>query len=248
MTRNRIDRKIFEKIKSHPNVDMVEQSIKNAITQIRKKNGITINAAAQIFAESRGFSVFRYLDDEDIESLKNSKDKNIQTKTRIKSVTKIVNLRISNIDENLLPPILARNSIKMAEKVYPLIYVLENSLRHLILSKMNAKYGSTWWDSNVPSKIRATVEQRKTLEGKNRWHSIRGAHEIFYTDFGDLVSIIDTNWDIFKDLFPSQKWIESKLDEIELSRNIIAHNNLLPDREIKRIKLYFGDFKRQLNK
>jgi len=37
------------------------------------------------------------------------------------------------------------------------------------------------------------------------------------------------------------------MKQLELSRNIIAHNNPLPPREVERIKMYLEDLKRQLN-
>ena len=85
-------------------------------------------------------------------------------------------------------------------------------------------------------------------ENVNRWHSRRGANPIFYTDMGDLSSIIIGNWDVFDALFPNQAWITQKFNEIELSRNIIAHNNFLEEREIKRIRLYFEDWNKQISK
>ncbi len=79
-----------------------------------------------------------------------------------------------------------------------------------------------------------------------RWHIRRGEQEIYYTDFGDLRSMIQSNWTDFEDLFPDQNWITSRLDELEASRNIIAHSNVLDDREIGRIALYLQDWTRQV--
>lgn len=99
----------------------------------------------------------------------------------------------------------------------------------------------------MAGEIKREVERRKALEGAHRWHYTRGDHEIFYTNFGDLISIISTNWGVFQPLFNRFGWIQAKLEEIELSRNIIAHNNPLPKREFDRIELSFGDLKKQLH-
>lgn len=239
-------KEIFEKIKSNPKVTISEQAIRNAITKIRKDNpGVTLKAAAHIFSNSRGFSVYRNLDKDDVNSLKN-----YETRGKIKIITKssikkIVH-RIENIETNLLPSNLSENATKMAREVYPLIYVLENLLRNFISSKLSKKHGNDWWNKKVSSGIKREVDGRKRSEGKNRWHSKRGEHDIFYTDFGDLKNIIINNWQDFRDIFPRVEWVSNKLDEIEMSRNIIAHNNLLPDREIKRLRLYFDDFRKQI--
>jgi hypothetical protein len=47
-------------------------------------------------------------------------------------------------------------------------------------------------------------------------------------------------------MFPDLTWVKSRIDSIGLSRNIVAHNNPLPNREIQRLKIYFGDWIRQL--
>jgi len=58
--------------------------------------------------------------------------------------------------------------------------------------------------------------------------------------------LIQTHWEHFDDLFPDQNWIVSRLDELEVSRNVIAHGNLLDDRELGRIHLYLQDWVRQV--
>ena len=110
-------------------------------------------------------------------------------------------------------------------------------------------FGEKWWSQPevVSNDIKREVERRKALEGANRWHYKRGSHEIFYTDFGDLSLIIGNNWKEFKPLFPSLRWIQAKLEEVELSRNIVAHNNPLPKREFDRIDMVLGDLQKQLD-
>lgn len=56
---------------------MTEQSIRNALSRIRTKYFLTLNAAAEVFAQKRGFSVTRYLDDKDRETLKTLEIKKI---------------------------------------------------------------------------------------------------------------------------------------------------------------------------
>jgi hypothetical protein len=74
----------------------------------------------------------------------------------------------------------------------------------------------------------------------------RGAGPLFYTDFGDLKSIIQSNWPAFDDLFPDQNWLLARLTELEASRNIIAHMNPLDERENARLGLYLRDWTRQV--
>jgi len=152
------------------------------------------------------------------------------------------------VDTFHLPKNLASEANRMAE-IYPKLFVLENLVRYIVKSVLTDSVGEHWWTrpNVVSSDIKREVERRKALEGANRWHYKRGSHEIFYTDFGDLSLIIGNNWEFFKDLFPSLRWIQAKLEEVELSRNIVAHNNPLPKREFNRIDMILGDLEKQLD-
>lgn len=133
--------------------------------------------------------------------------------------------------------------------VYPDLYVFENLMRYVVMNELEKKQGANWWiEPNIVSNtIAKKVEDRKSKEGTNRWHSKRGNHEIFYTDFGDISDIITNNWKDFKSTFPNLKWIQTRLEETELSRNIVAHNNPLLKKECDRIKMFLDDLKKQLN-
>ena len=73
-----------------------------------------------------------------------------------------------------------------------------------------------------------------------------GHTPIYYTDFGDLGSLLQNNWPDFEDLFPDRNWILARIGELELSRNIIAHSNTLDERELLRIRLYLQDWIKQV--
>ena len=91
------------------------------------------------------------------------------------------------------------------------------------------------------------MKDRISKESANPWHGKRGSAPIFYTDIKHLFSIIKNNWPDFEDLFPNQNWIETRISEIEISRNIVAHNNPLAKRDIQRLSLYFEDWENQIN-
>ena len=149
------------------------------------------------------------------------------------------------VTDPLLPKKIVDDAKKMAE-IYPVVYIFENSVRNLI-SKVLEVSGVGWWDRKVGGKIKAKVKERMDKEEKNRWHGRRGAHSIFYADIDDLSSIIVANWAEFQDIFPDQQWVTGKIAEIEISRNVIAHNNPLEDHDIDRLKVNFGDWNRQIS-
>lgn len=146
-----------------------------------------------------------------------------------------------------LPSNLSKDANRMAE-IYPSMYVLENLLRFVIIKVLSEVFTQNWWNNPevTPTEVKNEVEKRMYKEGVNRWHYKRGSHGIFYTNFGDLVSIISKNWKQFSPLFNKLNWVQTKLEEVELSRNIIAHNNPLPQREFDRIKMCLEDMQKQL--
>ena len=59
-----------------------------------------------------------------------------------------------------------------------------------------------------------------------------------------MPGIILNNWAHFEDLFDSQDWVKVRFGDMEKSRNVIAHNNVLEDAELERTRLYLQDWAR----
>jgi hypothetical protein len=117
-------------------------------------------------------------------------------------------------------------------------------VRELVAQKLRDSHGDAWWDTKVPSATRKKVEERRKQEQNNKWHQPRSRSNINYTDFGDMPGIILNNWTDFEQLFDTQEWVKSRFGDMEKSRNVIAHNNVLEDAEIDRIRLYLQDWAR----
>jgi hypothetical protein len=143
-------------------------------------------------------------------------------------------------------PLSVRRAALQALPVYIAFFCLENSVRELVMERLAEAHGPSWWESQAAVRLKAKVATRQEKENRDRWHVRRGEHEIFYTDFGDLKSLIVNNYSDFEDLFPDQNWVSTRLDELEASRNIIAHSNVLDDREAGRLRLYLQDWIRQV--
>lgn len=139
-----------------------------------------------------------------------------------------------------------RTSAMSALGSYLAFFCLENAVRELVAERMLENHGSGWWVKVAPTAIRDKVARRQESEGQNRWHIARGAGEIYYTDFGDLRLLIQANWTDFSDFFPDQNWVMARLSELEASRNVIAHMNVLDAREEGRLRLYLQDWVRQV--
>ena len=87
----------------------------------------------------------------------------------------------------------------------------------------------------------------KNREAKNKWLTSRGADELNYIDWGDLVTLIRKFPKEFETFIGNTKFAELKLEELENLRNTIAHNGVLPDDEIARVELYLKDWCKQIS-
>lgn len=227
--------------------------IYSMICDARKQSGYRIKKedAAYLIAGQTGVDIAKYLSDEQIEKIRTLQSSNsvkIMTKELNKTPRKIINIKIGQfkVQNQLLPEKIIKEAMEMANEVYPTFYVFENSVRNFILTIMMRQFGTDWWSSKVSNEVKKEVSARVEDEKNNPWHgSKRNVHEIFYTNFGDLKSIIIRNWDVFKNYFPRQDWVTSRFSDIEPSRNIIAHNNPLHIDDRKRIETYFTDWIKQ---
>lgn len=128
--------------------------------------------------------------------------------------------------------------------VYTAIHAFENSVRYFVAAGMAEVHQEEWW-SKVPTKVQGKSKKRIEDEAKFRWHGARGGSEIEYCDFGDLSSIIVTNWAVFEDLLTDMEWVKSTLSVLERSRNIVMHGGVLARQDIERIGINIRDWIRQ---
>lgn len=76
--------------------------------------------------------------------------------------------------------------------------------------------------------------------------SIRSDDPLMYTNFGELIDIINANWSDFSDTIRSKKSMESVISQFGRIRNIIAHSCELSEDDIVRLKLLIKDWFRIL--
>lgn len=151
------------------------------------------------------------------------------------------------INEKLSLGMLDEDAILKAQRmslVYTAIHAFENMVRDFVMSAMIECYKEDWWE-NVSGKIKTKVKKRIEDESKLRWHGARGGSEIEYCDFGDLSSIIVTNWTIFEPILVDMEWAKSLLAILERSRNVVMHGGDLALQDIERIGGNIRDWVRQ---
>jgi len=142
-----------------------------------------------------------------------------------------------------------REKGRIMSEVYYTLYLIENSLRLFIDKVCIENFGENYFSSlKIPFDIQKNISGRKKKEKKNLWMSLRGDSELFYFDFIELSGLIVNNWEIFKDYFPDQAWIQSKLNELYEIRNLIAHNSYIGDHEKKVMEINYKSITLQISK
>lgn len=148
----------------------------------------------------------------------------------------IESLSLDLLDENLV------NSAKAMATVYTAIAAFENSVRRFVVKVLIENKGENWWEGSVSEKIRKNADSRKKEEEKIRWHTPRGDSMINYTEFGDLVSIMSQNLDLFEPYIISIDWARQIIQTVERSRNVIMHSGELGRKDIERIGTNIRDW------
>jgi len=149
-------------------------------------------------------------------------------------------LGIPLLDESLVV-----KSRKMAV-VYTAICSFENSVRDFIEKKLLEEKGGNWWELCVKKEIRDQAEGRKKAEKDIRWLTPRGSSMIYYTEFGNLISIMSNNWKYFEVHIGNLDWAKQIISTLEKSRHIIMHSGELAPTDIERVGMFIRDWVRQV--
>jgi len=135
-----------------------------------------------------------------------------------------------------------RNDALQMARLYSLIFCFENSVRSVITDRLFEKYKENWYEDKVPNKVKSFISKMQEDDVKNSWLEGQRNDPLSFAQFGHLSDIILNNWDDFSDLIPTQHWLKQRFDELEKSRNFIAHNRLLLPSEFQRIEMYVNDW------
>lgn len=131
---------------------------------------------------------------------------------------------------------------------YSIMFVLENSIRSFVTRILYDVFGKAWWNQMQNKKslkeIVSKVSERRTKESENWYHSKRGVHEIYYTDYTELLKIIRAFDSIFSKLFKkgAERNLVGKLEELGPTRNVVAHNNPITPKDLERLKVHARDW------
>lgn len=153
-----------------------------------------------------------------------------------------INVELNEIKKKYpnFPHDIMDNAEKMSH-AYLLVYILENFLRLFIEDKQKKSV------INFSKNLKRKIKGRKDQETKNQYQSIRASSDLFYLDIGDLVTIIENNWLVFKQFFPNGDFLKIRMNELRITRNHIAHNSVISNNDLRRLLTYFEDIIKQLS-
>ena len=157
---------------------------------------------------------------------------------------------IAGVDIGTIPALKAQHATEakvMSEKVYPTLYIFENSVRDLIERVLEAEFGPTWWTTATPGSVQQTAAKHRADEKNDPWHGRRGKREIDYVFLVELWAIIKHQWKYFKALFPNQAWVETVItNDMNVSRRVLAHMNPLAVDDVANVETRFKAWVKQL--
>jgi len=147
--------------------------------------------------------------------------------------------------QQVVDPELFESDIREAARrmagFYVLYYSLENSIRRLVSGRLVERHGADWWEQKVPAGVKASVADKQKKE-KDSPISIRSDDPLAYSNFGELIDILNANWSDFSDTLRSQKAMQQILGQFNQLRNVIAHSAELNEDEIIRFQLLIRDW------
>ena len=238
-------------------LDIQEAGLYKRAEAIRKRLPMTVEDSVHLIAFKEGVPIGKYLTNEQVQSVRHLHTQYVQANgiapfpvapasTRRTAASSAHNREIRFPNEfkvkNPLLPIDRLNEAKAMAAIYPLLYVIENSMREVIKRVMAKQCGEGWWDTEMTTsklkQVHENVAARMTTEKKNSWHQKRGAHPIDYTDIGDLETIILAKQQHFiPQIISDKEWFVQFMKELKPSRNVVCHMNPLDSHNATDVKL-----------
>jgi hypothetical protein len=248
-------------------LDVTPQRLSQLVKARKAELPMSTELATYTIAHENGLDISKYLDSETtrevrqlLSDLRNGGSRNAdgapgaparsRQAQRKAATRKDVKIKFAGVDVGKIPALKqshADDAKRMAERVYPTLYVFENSVRDLIERVLKDAHGKDWWKTAVPGTVQQTAEKHKKDEAKDPWHSKRGRREIDYVFLNELWAIIKHRWADFKPLFKNQAWDETLItSDMNVSRRVLAHMNPLDADDIRNIEAAFNKWVKQL--
>lgn len=141
----------------------------------------------------------------------------------------------------------ASQAVLIGQETFPRVFIVENSIRNLIMNVLAKAYGSNWWTKANIAGIRNNVQRTIDREKKFPHRKKRGLHPIFYANFSDLKGIILNEEPLFRNVIFDFKWFEVEMNEVYMARNNLAHSIPIDQDDSARIRIFHNEWARLLD-
>jgi hypothetical protein len=122
-------------------------------------------------------------------------------------------------------------------------FCIEKGLRELVSEKMTKTYTDKWWEEKVDSKLQSDVKTKQQQE-LGTLMFVRSEDPIEYTTIWEVMSILEQNWDIFKNDFSmGLSTLRDTVKTLNQLRIVIAHNSELTDEQKKKFEVMMDDWR-----
>jgi hypothetical protein len=241
-------------------LNITPQALSQRVQRLKRQYAITTEYATYIIAQREGIILDKYLDRDTVDYVRGIIQQITHITQDTTAIAKLAHKGKRGVEKQELfvvfpkeftvtDPILEKRKLIEARDmaaIYPLIYVLENSIREVIDRVMTNHYGNNWWDLKV-GKLKDKVNERMSDEQKNSWHQRRGACPIDYLDLAQLPALVrQIQKDFVPDIIPSIEWFTQFVDEVYKSRCVVCHMNPLDGTNIQAVKVKFTQWQRQI--
>jgi hypothetical protein len=226
------------------------QGLSYRAKRIKEAHGpMTTEEAVYVIAHQQGIDLSRHLPIATLDRVRALVPRDIPN-SRSKPSARGVKKARPRVSRRKNPyPLVSRSQAKVAEdlgaQVYPLLFIVENSIRELISVRLSKK-GSDWWDQLVPAKVKNGVQRTMKKEMLYPHRDKRGNHPLSYANFSDLKDIILANWGDFDDTIINREWFAVWMNDIYMVRNNIAHCVPLSADDVTLVNLFFRGWARLL--
>jgi predicted restriction endonuclease len=235
------------------------QALSQRCNKIQSNVPMSTRDAIYIIAQQNGIRLDKYLDDETIHRIRGLLTQ-VTTPPQISTPKKVIKNRLREPRQyiirigkefNLIDPILTRVKLNEADemsRIFPYLYLLENSIREFIDKIMTTKYGKNWWNPQAPKELRNDVSKRMSDDQKYSWHQRRGARPIDYLDLKDLPRLMNKIEDIVvPDIISDLEWFRQLVNEVYKSRCVVCHMNPLDKNNINAVIVKFNQWQKQID-
>jgi hypothetical protein len=255
MTNKKLRKALLEKL------DITQQALSLRVQKIKKQISMTTEDATYVIAQQEGLILDKYLSRDELDRVRMLHQQLPvgNTKPEVQKGIRARKKEKSDSDERTIvigkefkgnDPILPESKLSDAKQmaaVYPLLYILENSIREVIDRIMIKQYGEKWFDSEAPKGLRDKVDERMADESKDSWHQKRGSRPIDYLDLNQLPALmrrIEKN--VVPSIIPSFEWFNQRVEEVYKSRCVLCHMNPLDQDNIQAVKLRLKQWQKQI--